>query len=194
MTKKLVVVSAVLAVFAVSADAQTRSTAKSNLRLVRAQCFGVPCVPTITFTGGTVQLKRVRQPKAVSNTEFGRINMNGIAPLPVAPLTALVSGKQVYGSDPDFDCPLANTEVNGIFGTSTMTCIPQGPAAKCRGKLFFAASTPVQCSDVLRTITDITVEVYDSASVGNPNGLIAVPGMAIIGRVPDCDSGGSGCP
>ncbi len=195
MFRKLAVASAALAVFGVaSSQAQTRGTTKSNLRLVRAQCAGVPCDPTIDFTGGTAQLKRVKQPKAVSNTEFGRININGVTPLPVAPLTALVSGSQVYGPDPDADCPLANTQVMGVFGTSTMTCIPQGPAAKCRGKLFFASATPVQCSDVLRTITDITVEVYDSASVGDPSGLIAVPGMAILGRVPDCDSGGAGCP
>jgi len=198
MISKLVAASAAIALLGVTAaQAQTRNTARSSLRLVQAQCPGMPagpCAPGISFTGGTAQITRVKEPRAVSNTQFGRINLNGVFPLPASTLTAQVSGTQIYGSDPDADCPLAGTQVTGLFGTSTMTCIPQGPTARCRGKLFFTAPTAPQCSDVLRTIADITVEVYDSASVGDPAGLIAVPGMAILGRTPDCDSGGAGCP
>ena len=190
-------VAAVAVCGVLSAEAQVRGTARSSLRLVRAQCPGLPpgpCTPSITFSGGTAQLKRVKQPRAVSNTEFGKVNLNGVSPIPASTLTAIASGTQTYGADPDADCPLANSQVTGPFGTSTMTCIPQGPTAKCRGKLFFNTATAVQCSDVLRTITDINIEVYDSASVGDPAGLIATPGMAILGRIPDCDSGGAGCP
>jgi hypothetical protein len=60
--------------------------------------------------------------------------------------------------------------------------------------LFFINFTAPACSDVTQVIQDLSVEVYEGGFVGVPEHLIAVFGMNILGKSPDCASGGAGCP
>ena len=110
--------------------------------MVRAYCTTGPCDPFYTFAGGSTLIRRVKQPKPVTNRKFGKIRINSLQALGPPPLpTTLdveVSGTIFYGSDLNAVCPLANTVVTGPFGTSTMNCVPGAAGdANCSGNLFF---------------------------------------------------------
>jgi hypothetical protein len=188
----------VLFLGAYSAEAQTSGTTASRLRLVRAQCTTGPCTPQFEFKRADVQLRRVKNPKPVGDRRFGKVSIGSLdVGLGVFPTTmeAQVSGRQIWGPDPDGDCPQANSESTGVFGTSLMTCaLSAFNLGRCRGDLFFTTLLDPRCSDVRLTIQDIDVGVYEAGFAGDPNRLVATGGIAILGKVPDCNSGGSGCP
>ena len=188
----------VLFLFAHAAEAQTSGTTASRIRLVKAQCTTGPCTPQIEFKRGDVQLRRVKNPKPVGDRRFGKVSIGSLdVGLGIFPATmeAQVSGRRVWGSDPDLDCPLANTESSGLFGTSLMTCtLAAFNIGRCRGDIFFTSLLDPRCSDVRQTFQDIQIGVYEAGFAGDPAHLVATAGMAILGKVPDCNSGGSGCP
>jgi len=186
-------------ILAGAATAQTRNTATSRLRMVRAYCTTGPCDPFYTFQGGSTLIRRVKQPKLVTNRKFGKIRINSLQALgpPPVPMTleAQVSGTIHYGPDLNAVCPLANNVVSGPFGTSTMNCVVGAAGdATCSGNLFFIDFVAPACSDVPQVIQDIDVSIYEGGSVGVPEKRIATFGMNILGRTPDCASGGAGCP
>ncbi len=169
--------------------------------MVRAFCTTGPCNPFFTLRGGSTLIKRAKQPKLVTNRKFGRVSIYGLEPLGGVPvpstLEAQVSGTRNYGADVDGGaaCLLSGSSVSGLFATSTMTCTVRADGiASCRGDLFFVDSTPSECSDVDLTVHDLSVEVYEGGFVGTPERLIGTGGMHIMGKAPDCASGGSGCP
>ncbi len=200
MHKLFGVAAAAIVLFAVSsAEAQTRNTATSRMRMVRAYCTTGPCNPFFTFQGGATLIKRVKQPKLVSNRKLGNVRINALQRLggPAIPpfLEAQVSGTVFYGPDLNAACPLANTVVSGPFATSTMTCaVSAAGDANCKGNLFFIDFTAPACSDVAQTIQDIEIEIYEGGFVGVPERRVAVAGINILGKSPDCASGGAGCP
>ena len=204
--KRLLLTAVAVTVFGVvSAEAQIKNTTAARLRLVRAQCTTGPCAPQFDFKRGDVQLRTVKNPKPVGDRRFGRLSIigldSGLNPLPNT-LDVQISGRQTFADDPDNDCAVENTVVNGVFGTSSANCnVSAFGLGRCRGDLFFLAVPPFvspflapQCSDVRRTIEDILVEVYEGGFAGDPTRLIATVGMAVLGKSPECDSGGSGCP
>ena len=182
-----------------TAEAQTRNTATSRFRMAQAYCTTGPCDPWFTFTGGATLIKRAKQPKLVSNRKLGNIRINALQRLggPTIPpfLEAQLSGTIFYGQDMNAACPLANTVVSGPFATSTMTCtVGAAGDANCKGNLFFIDFTDPECSDVAQTIQNLDIEVYEGGSVGVPEKKIATAGINILGKSPDCASGGAGCP
>lgn len=192
-----VTAAALLAVTA--AEAQTRNTATSRLRMAQAYCTTGPCDPFFTFQGGATLIKRAKQPKLVSNRKLGNIRINALQRLggPAIPpfLEAQLSGTTFYGQDLNAVCPLANTVVSGPFATSTMTCtVGAAGDANCKGNLFFIDFTAPECSDVSQSIQDLQIEVYEGGFVGVPERRIATAGINILGKTPDCASGGAGCP
>jgi hypothetical protein len=182
-----------------TASAQTKNTATSRVRMVQAHCTNGPCDPFFTFQGGSTLIRRVRQPKLVTNLKLGKVRINqlqalGAEPIPTA-LEAEVTGTIHYGSDLNAVCPLANTSVSGPFATSTLACVVGASgAANCNGTLFFIDFTPPACSDVTQVIQDMNVDIYEGGFVGVPERRVATDGINILGRTPDCASGGSGCP
>jgi hypothetical protein len=183
----------------VAVEAQTRNTATSRLRMVRAHCTTGPCNPFFTFQGGATLLKRAKQPKLVSNRKLGNVRINSLQRLggPTIPpfLDARLSGTIFYGQDANAACALANTVVSGPFATSTMTCtVGSAGDANCKGNLFFTDFTDPECSDVSQAIQNLQIEIYEGGFVGTPERLIGVAGMNILGKSPDCASGGAGCP
>jgi len=191
-----VVVAMVLLLSVHAASAQSRNTGSSKFRLVQAQCTTGPCHPTLSFRGGQGKFITPRQPKAVTSRLIGKIKLNGLTSVSIPSLDVEVEGTRLYGDDPDSDCPLANTQTTGVFASSTMSCNPNifANESGCRGKLFVGALTPPQCSDVSVYTQDIRVRVYQGGFAGVQNRLIATDGLATLGRFPDCDSGGNGCP
>ena len=192
-------ITAAAFLIATGADAQTRNTATSRFRLAQAYCTTGPCDPFFTFTGGAALIKRAKQPKLVSNRKLGNIRINALQRLggPAIPpfLEAQLSGTIYYGQDLNAACPLANTVVSGPFATSTMTCtVGAAGDANCKGNLFFINFTDPECSDVSQTIQDLDIEVYEGTFVGTPTRKIATAGINILGKSPDCASGGAGCP
>jgi hypothetical protein len=182
-----------------AAAAQTKSTGTSRIRLARAHCTTGPCDPFFTFQGGAVLLKRGRQPKLVLNRKLGTARINALQQLGGVPIPAALdlqlSGTIFYGQDQNAVCTLANTPVSGTFATSTMNCtIGAAGAANCNGPLAFIDFTAPECSDVQQTIQGLTVEIYEGGFVGTPERLLATGGMNILGKSPDCASGGAGCP
>lgn len=191
-------VAVVSLVLVPTARAQTKATSASRIRLVRAQCTTGPCAPGFDFKRGDVQLRTVKNPKPVGDRRFGKVSITGLdAGLDPAPATleAEVTGTRTFGTDPDGDCALESTQTSGVFGTSTMTCnVSAFGLSRCRGDLFFQDLLPPGCSDVRQTIQDVKIEVYQGGFLGVPTKRIATDGMAILGKSPDCNSGGSGCP
>lgn len=182
-----------------TASAQLKNTGTSRMRLVRAHCTTGPCNLDFTFNGGSALFRRAKQPKLVTNRKLGKVRINALTRLgapPIPPnLEAEVSGTIFYGQDTNAICPYANSVVSGPFASSTMNCILGSAGdAICSGTLFFTDFTPPECSDVSQTIQDITVEVYLGTFVGSTNALIATGGINILGKAPDCASGGAGCP
>ncbi|MDX2170891.1 MAG: hypothetical protein SF182_27735 [Deltaproteobacteria bacterium] len=200
MKRAIGVAVALVLVGAVSAaDAQTRNTATSRMRLSRAYCTTGPCNPFFTFQGGSMLLKRGKQPKLVSNRKIGNIRLNSLTRLggPALPafLEARLSGTTFYGADLNAACALANTSTSGPFATSTMNCVPSlAGTANCKGNLFFIDFTDPQCSDVSQNIQNLNVEVFEGGFVGVPERKIATFGVNILGKSPDCASGEAGCP
>jgi hypothetical protein len=135
----------------------------------------------------------------VTNKKLGKVRINELQalgpPLIPATLDASVSGTIWYGADFNAVCPFANTIVPGEFATSTMTCVLGVDGnAKCSGNLFFTDFTPPECSDVSQVIQDVIVEIYEGGFAGVPTKRIADFGINILGKIPDCASGGAGCP
>ncbi|MEO8604002.1 MAG: hypothetical protein ABI629_15610 [bacterium] len=167
--------------------------------MARAYCTTGPCDPFFTFQGGAALIKRVKQPKLVSNRKFGNIRVVSLQRLGSEPipsfLEARLSGTVFYGPDHNAACALANTVVSGPFATSTMNCtVGAAGDANCKGNLFFINFTTPACSDVDQTIQDLELEVYEGGFVGVPERQIATFGMSVLGKSPDCASGGAGCP
>ena len=190
-------VGALLAVTA--AEAQTRNTATSRFRMAQAYCTTGPCDPWYTFQGGATLIKRAKQPKLVSNRKLGNIRVNALQRLGAPPIPAFLearlSGTIHYGQDLNAICVLANSVVSGPFATSTMTCaVGAAGDANCKGNLFFIDFTNPECSDVSQNIQDLEIEVFEGGFVGVPERKIATAGINILGKSPDCASGGAGCP
>lgn len=193
-----VVAMAAVLVSAAVVDAQTRNTATSRLRLVRAYCTTGPCDPFFTFQGGAALIKRAKQPKLVSNRRLGNIRINSLQRLGADPIPAFLdarlSGEIHYGPDANAACPYANSIVSGPFATSTMSCsVTVAGTGNCKGNVFFIDFTEPACSDVAQTIRDIDIEIFEGG-FSNPERKIAEFGMNILGKSPDCASGGAGCP
>lgn len=182
-----------------AAPAQLRNTASSRLRMVHAYCTTGPCDQFFTFQSGATLVKRVREPHLVTNRRIGKVHLNALTrlggvPIPLT-LDAQLTGTTFYGADANAVCPVANTTTSGILATSTMNCVVTGQGdANCAGDLFLTSLVPPACSDVSQVIQDLTVEVYEGGFVGVPERLLAVFGANILGKSPDCASGGAGCP
>lgn len=183
--------------FSFSVQAQESATASTRVRMVRAFCTTGPCAPSLDFSGGSVLLRRIKQPKPLSKRKIGRLQVNGVtAPVLPGALEARMTARFVWDTvDPDGDCPDLGTDSVQVLATSSMFCNPGGLVAKCSGDLL----TPVglfdpRCTDVRLTLLNINTEIYEFGQVGVDSSLIAVPGMGIVGSSPDCSSGGSGCP
>ncbi|MBX3027438.1 hypothetical protein KF840_21275 [bacterium] len=192
-----VIAGAVLWVGAV--EAQTRNTATSRFRMAQAYCTTGPCDPWYTFSGGATLIRRAKQPKLVSNRKLGNIRITALRRLggpPIPPfLEAQLSGTTFYGQDQNAPCALANTVVSGPFATSTMICtVGAAGDANCKGNLFFIDFTNPACSDVAQNIQDLQIDVFEGGFVGVPERRIATAGIKILGKSPDCASGGAGCP
>jgi hypothetical protein len=182
-----------------TATAQTKNTASSRVRMVRAHCTTGPCDPFFTFQGGSTLIRRARQPKLVTNRKLGKVRINSLQPLGAVPiptsLDAQISGTVFYGQDLNAACPFANTVVSGPFASSTMSCVVGAAGdANCSGNLFFIDFTPPECSDVSQVIQDLAIEIYEGGFVGTPERRIATGGINVLGKTPDCASGGTGCP
>lgn len=186
--------------FVGAVEAQTKGTASSRVRFARAMCTTGPCNPSFNFRGGSAQLKRTKQPKPLVNRKFGRMRLDGVTssgpPLP-ASLDGVLTGRVIFGSDPDTDCAAAGTDMTLPIGTSSMSCSPGGVGAvKCRGDLVFLSGIldDPNCTDVQVYMQDLVVEIYEDNQVGVETSRIAESGAVILGRTPDCNSGGAGCP
>src|SRR5260221_9698498 len=75
-----------LLVGAHAASAQTRNTATSRLRMVRAYCTTGPCDQFFTFQSGSALIRRAKQPRLVTNRKFGKVRINSLQRLRAAPL------------------------------------------------------------------------------------------------------------
>jgi hypothetical protein len=178
------------------AFAQSRNTARSKFRLVRAQCTTGPCYPTLSFRRGQGKFVTPKEPKFVTSRFIGKITISGLTTVTIGQLEVELEGRRIYGADPDSDCALANTETTGVFGSSTMTCRSNlfANESGCRGKLFVDSLQPPECSDVSVHYEDVRVNVYQGGFAGVQSRLIATDGILTLGRFPDCNSGGNGCP
>ena len=179
------------------ADAQEVATAKTRVRMVRAFCTTGPCNPGVTFESGSAHINRLKQPKPVSKRKIGRVRLLGVssAPLPSA-LEAEVTARMIYDTvDPDGDCPDLGSDSVEILATSSMFCQQKPGNATCGGDLL----TPIgfvdpRCTDVRVTMHDLKIEVYEFGMVGTETARVATQGVSLVGKLPDCSSGGSGCP
>lgn len=189
---------AVTFVFASSpAQAQEVASAKARMRMVRAFCTTGPCAPSINFESGGAHINRLKQPKPLAKRKIGRVRLLGVqsSPLPNA-LDAVLTARFVYDTvDPDSDCPDAGTDTVQTLATSSMFCKQQIDRATCGGDLLVPLGLfDPRCTDVRVTFLDLKVEVYEFGQVGVEASRVATDGISIVGRSPDCSSGGSGCP
>jgi hypothetical protein len=178
--------------------AQSRGTAGYVARLVPEMCGLLPCNASgINFTRGEIRLNKLRQSDLVFSTSIGRIALSAVNP-PQPGLQAQLSATLSYGPDPNGDCPSANSQVVVTpWATSSLTCItpPFVFLVPCTGELFVSAVTTPACEDVDVIVENITAEVFETGFVGDPTHRIAIDGLALGGRFPDCNSGGmGGCP
>lgn len=198
--KVIIAVSAVIAVALCAAapvSAQEVASPKTRVRMVRAFCSTGPCAPAIDFESGSAHVNRLKQPKPLAKRKIGRVRLLGVqsTPLPNA-LDAVLTARFVYDTvDPDSDCPDLGSDSVQTLATSSMFCKPQIDRATCGGDLL----TPIglfdpRCTDVRVTFLDPKIEIYRFGMVGDPSALVATDGISIVGRSPDCSSGGSGCP
>jgi hypothetical protein len=194
--KKLLAAALILGfIGATQAEAQEIATGKSRWRMVRAMCTTGPCDPFLNFSSGAYQLNRLRQPKPLSKRKIGKVRLRGVTPPPNA-LEAEMTARFLWDTvDPDGDCPNLGDDVVQTLATSSMACNSNGFSATCAGELL----TPIglidpRCTDVNLILQNINLEVYEFAGVGVDEKRLSVPGIALVGRLPDCSSGGSGCP
>ena len=152
--------------------------------IVQAQCAGaVSCNSAgITFAKGKVRIQLVKPPNAVGERVVGKIKMTRV--FPVQPLLqARVIGDITYGSDPDGDCPLANTQAAAaIYATSTMSCVAKKGASNCKGIVALPALFPAACTDVSVLVNNAHILVYDIAAPGTDSSLIGRDGIKIRAR------------
>lgn len=203
MIKLLGVATAALVVFAWSgtAEAQNKGTATARMRMARAMCTTGPCNPAFNFRAGSVQFKRLKQPKPMTKRDYGRLRLDGISssgpPLP-ASLDGVVTARVNYdGVDPDTDCAFTGDDGVQVIGTSSLSCTSGGPGTtSCRGDIVLPAGflDTDDCTDVQVFITDVVVEVFEDGGVGDDSQKIAQNGALMTGATPDCNSGGAGCP
>ncbi len=198
--KKLVgaAILGLMGAFLVSpADAQEVATQKTRVRFVRAFCSTGPCTPAIDFEFGGGHINRMIFPKPLSKRKIGKLRLRGVmsTPLPSS-LEAQVTARFVYDTvDPDGDCPDLGSDVVQVLATSSMFCKQQIDRATCGGDLL----TPVglfdtRCTDVRVTLHDLDFEIYEFGMVGVLTSKIATQGVSVVGKTPDCSSGGFGCP
>jgi hypothetical protein len=192
------VCSALLGVWQPCAMAQSRGTAGYVARLVPEMCGSLPCNASgINFTRGEIRLNKLRQSDLVFSTSIGRISLSSVSPSQPG-LQAQLSATLSYGADANGDCPQANSQVVVTpWATSSLTCFstPFVFLVPCAGELFVTAVTTPACEDVDVIVENITAEVFESGFLGDPTHRIAIDGLALSGRLPDCNSGGTGgCP
>jgi len=181
-------------------EAQTKGTAVSRLRFARAICTTGPCNASFNFRAGSIQVKRAKQPRPLTDRKFGRMRIDGLTstgpPLP-ASLDGVVTGRLIYDTDPDTDCAAAGSDTLQVIGTSSLSCQAGGlGAVKCRGDIVFNAGVldDPNCTDVQVYAQDLVFDVYEDGGVGVDTSRIARGGALVLGTTPDCNSGGSGCP
>jgi hypothetical protein len=187
-----------IAVLGISAvEAQEVATAKTRVRMVRAFCTTGPCNPAISFSSGGANITRLKQPKPLSKRKIGKIRLRGVqsTPLPNA-LDAILTARFVYDTvDPDGDCPDLGSDSVQTLATSSMFCRQQIDVATCGGDLLVPLGLfDPRCTDVRVTLLDLDLDVYEFGMVGTDSARVATQGVSIVGREPDCSSGGSGCP
>lgn len=131
-----------------------------------------------------MKVKRSKQPKPAVDRVIGRIKMTRVFPAQPS-LEVRVIGDVNYLSDPDGDCPLANTRTTGVvFATGSaamMDCFVHRGASDCKGEIALPALLAVQCTDVAVLVENVHVEVYDIIAPGAVSSLIARDGMKIAG-------------
>ncbi len=178
-------------------QAQEVATAKTRVRLIRAFCTTGPCNPNITFESGSSNIVRMKQPKPLTKRKIGHIRLLGVqsTPLPSA-LEGVLTARFVYDTvDPDGDCPDLGTDSVMTLATSSLFCKQQTDRATCGGDLLVPIGLfDTRCTDVRVTLLDLDLDVYEFGMVGTDTARVATQGISIVGREPDCSSGGSGCP
>ncbi len=203
MAKLFGVAAAVLLVFswAEPTFAQEKGTATSRLRMARAMCTTGPCNPSFNFRSGSAQFKRLKQPKPMTDREIGRLRLDGVSssgPALPASLDGVVTARVNYDTtDPDSDCASVGSDTTQVIATSSLSCRQKGAfAVSCRGDMVLANGVldDPDCTDVQLFISEVVVEVYEDGGVGDDVQKIAQNGALVVGKTPDCDSGGSGCP
>lgn len=168
---------------AVPLRAQTKAVTSVQTGLLLAYCPGpVPCNTSgITFDRGSVRIRKIKQPDPVFSSYIGTVSLQGIIP-PRANLSAAMSARVSYGTDPNGNCPLANTQaVLNPWATSSLTCTESSYSffsfyTGCRGDLNLVALVPPECSDVDLIVEDIRTEVFEAGMVGVTASLIARDG------------------
>lgn len=181
--------------------AQTKGTATSRLRMARAMCTTGPCNPFFNFRAGSSQFKRLKQPKPLSRREIGKMRLDGLfssGPALPASLDGVVTARLNYdAADPDADCAAAGSDTVQVIATSSLSCRQKGvTTASCRGDIVLSNGVldDPDCTDVQLFITDVVVEVFEDGGVGDDTKKIAQNGALVVGKTPDCNSGGAGCP
>ncbi len=199
---KTILRASVAFAFALSAfstvQAQEVATSKTRVRMVRAFCTTGPCNPNINFESGAALINKMKQPRPLSKRKIGKIRLQKVQSAPPLPgaLEAQVTARFVYDTvDPDGDCPDLGEDSVQTLATSSLFCKSGGVTATCGGDLLAPIGLfDTRCTDVRVTILDIDVEVFEFGMVGTDTAKVATQGISIVGRTPDCSSGGSGCP
>ncbi len=197
-----VAVGAVLVlVIAGPVSAQLKGTATSRVRMVRAICTTGPCAPAFNFRTGSTQIKKLRQPKPMTDRDIGRMRLDGVSttgPSLPASLDGQITARVNYDTvDPDSDCVAVGTDVTQVIATSSLSCTQKGSTTtSCRGDVVLVSGVldDPDCTDVQVFISDLLVEVFEDGGVGDDAQKLAQNGILGIGKTPDCDSGGAGCP
>ncbi len=178
-------------------DAQEVATAKTRVRMIRAFCTTGPCDPGVHFESGSAHVNRFKQPKPLAKRKIGRIRLLGVQSgvLPSS-LEAIVTARLIWDTvDPDSDCPDAGADSVETIATSSMFCKQQVDRATCGGDLLVPVGLiDPRCTDVRVTMQDLDFEVFEFGMVGTDTAKVATQGISLVGRTPDCSSGGSGCP
>lgn len=183
------------------AAAQQRGTAGARMAMARAMCTTGPCAPQYNFRSGFAQFKRLRQPRLVGRRDIGTVRLDRVwtsgPPLPTA-LSGTLTGRINYATfDPDANCPLVGSDSTQEIATSSLFCQQSGPTwTSCRGRIILNSDVmnDPNCTDVQVFLSGLTVEIYEAGGVGDDSKMIARNGALVIGRTPDCNSGGAGCP
>lgn len=170
---------------------------RGKLPLIQAYCTTGPCDPRFTFMRGRMKTAKGRRPSlSPEKWNASQIRIDKLQGVEISPsLEARLSGTIVFGNDPSASCPLANTVSSGPFATATMTCRTAGNGnGDCAGHPALINPPPPACADVEHTIQNLEVEVYEGGFIGVEERRIASGGIQVLGKSPDCASGGAGCP